>query len=95
MSLLEKPSIIKVTVDKDRKALYFSRGVIPYLRNLDTTHTSPNISGVSGYRPTVAPGLVRLPESSLERAESLEQLRWLENGYSIHTRSHSAREHIR
>ena len=85
MSLLEKPSIIKVTIDKDSKALYFSRSIIPYLRNTETPHTFYKHIGIYGYRPEVLKEIVRLPVSSLELAESLEQLRWLENGYSIHT----------
>jgi 3-deoxy-manno-octulosonate cytidylyltransferase (CMP-KDO synthetase) len=85
MALLEKPSIIKATVDKDFRALYFSRSVIPYLRNKDTDHTFYKHIGIYGYRAEVLREIVRLKPSPLELAESLEQLRWLENGYTIHT----------
>ena len=84
MATLEKPSIIKATVDRYFKALYFSRSVIPYLRN-NTTHTFYKHIGIYGYRADILREIVSLHPSSLEIAESLEQLRWLENGYTIHT----------
>jgi 3-deoxy-manno-octulosonate cytidylyltransferase (CMP-KDO synthetase) len=84
-SLLERPSIIKATVDKQFRALYFSRSVIPYLRDTNFTATYYKHIGIYGYRPDVLQEIVRLPPSPLELAESLEQLRWLENGYTIHT----------
>lgn len=84
-SLLERPSIIKVTVSNDLKALYFSRSVIPYLRNTDVAVTFYKHIGIYGYRTEVLSELVKLSPSTLEMAESLEQLRWLENGYTIKT----------
>ena len=85
MSLLEKPSIIKATVSNTFKALYFSRSVIPYLRNKDVPVTFYKHIGIYGYRTAVLRELVTLSPSTLEMAESLEQLRWLENGYTIKT----------
>jgi len=79
-------SIIKVVVNKNGEALYFSRNKIPFIRNEeDTTHTFYKHIGIYGYRKEVLKEIVQLPVSSLEKAESLEQLRWLENGYKITT----------
>ena len=83
--LLEKPSIIKAVVSKDLKALYFSRSLIPYLRNKDAETTFYKHIGIYGYRSDVLQEIVKLAPSALELAESLEQLRWLENGYTIQT----------
>lgn len=85
VSLLEKVSIIKAVVDKHFKALYFSRSVIPYLRNPDANPTFYKHIGIYGYRADVLKEIVKLKASPLELAESLEQLRWLENGYRIQT----------
>lgn len=84
-ALLEKPSIIKATVNKDLLALYFSRSVIPYLRNTDAGITYYKHIGIYGYRVETLKEIVTLKPSPLELAESLEQLRWLENGYAIQT----------
>jgi 3-deoxy-manno-octulosonate cytidylyltransferase (CMP-KDO synthetase) len=83
--LLRRPSIIKATVDKDFRALYFSRSVIPFLRDTDTPHTFYKHIGIYGYRAETLKEIVKLKASPLELAESLEQLRWLESGYTIHT----------
>ena len=69
-------------------ALYFSRSIIPYQRNKDKAewlvgHTYYKHIGLYAYRADVLKQITSLPQSSLELAESLEQLRWLENGYSI------------
>ena len=85
LSLLKKVSIIKAVVDKHFKALYFSRSVIPYLRNPDANPTYYKHIGIYGYKADVLSEIVKLQASPLELAESLEQLRWLENGYSIQT----------
>ncbi|MBS1683778.1 MAG: 3-deoxy-manno-octulosonate cytidylyltransferase [Bacteroidetes bacterium] len=85
MELLQRPSIIKATVDKDLRALYFSRSVIPFRRNPDLTTTYYKHIGIYGYRAEVLREIVKLPPSPLELTESLEQLRWLENGYTIYT----------
>jgi len=85
---LDDPGKVKITVDIHRDALYFSRAAIPVLRN----HVSgerhgafPFLKhiGLYAYRSEVLAQLVQLAPSSLERAESLEQLRWLENGFKV------------
>ena len=84
-TLLEKASIIKATVNNNFRALYFSRSVIPYLRNKDADVIFYKHIGIYGYRVDVLKEIVRLAPSQLESAESLEQLRWMENGYTIQT----------
>ena len=82
------PNLVKVVVDDNGFAMYFSRSIIPYVRGvewqnwLDTTTYFSHI-GLYAYRRDVLLELARLPQSSLEKAESLEQLRWLQNGYRI------------
>ncbi len=85
MTILERPSIVKAVLDAQRRALYFSRSVVPYLRNSNYSCTYYKHIGIYGFRAEVLREVVKLPPSPLEIAESLEQLRWLENGYSIHT----------
>lgn len=85
---LENPNSPKVVVDGDMHALYFSRSVIPYLRGIERTewlrhHTFYKHIGIYAFRAEVLKEVTSLPQSSLEKAESLEQLRWLENGYKI------------
>lgn len=85
---LENVNSPKVVVDKWMNALYFSRSIIPYQRNRDKQewlagHTYYKHIGLYAYRASVLKEITALPQSSLELAESLEQLRWLENGYSI------------
>jgi len=88
---LINPHIVKVVFDKNNKALYFSRQPIPYLRGteytdwLNTTNYYKHI-GIYGYRTGVLKSITHLPVSPLEKAESLEQLRWLENGYPVHVK---------
>lgn len=81
---------IKVTLDKDGYGLYFSRSPIPFLRNFPQEqwldqHLFYKHIGIYGYRTAVLEQLTQLAEGTLEKAESLEQLRWLENGYRIRT----------
>lgn len=88
ISMLENPNSPKVVLDKNRNALYFSRSVIPYLRNVEKAdwlkrHTFYKHIGLYAYRVEVLKEITSLPQSPLELAESLEQLRWLENGYII------------
>lgn len=78
----------KVVLSARMNALYFSRSVIPCLRNLPEeewlrNHTYYKHIGLYAYRMEVLREITALPQSSLELAESLEQLRWLENGYTI------------
>lgn len=71
---------VKVVTTTDGQALYFSRSDIPFSNAL--VERKVHI-GVYGFRRDVLTKITKLPVSSLESAESLEQLRWLENGYSI------------
>lgn len=86
--VLENVNSPKVVVNKNMNALYFSRSIIPYQRNADKkdwlkNHTYYKHIGLYAYRAEVLKEITSLPQSSLELAESLEQLRWLENGYTI------------
>jgi 3-deoxy-manno-octulosonate cytidylyltransferase (CMP-KDO synthetase) len=88
LAALENPNSPKVVVDDNGRALYFSRSVIPYLRGVDrsewlSTHTFYKHIGLYAHRPDVLRQLTALPQSPLELAESLEQLRWLQAGYHI------------
>jgi 3-deoxy-manno-octulosonate cytidylyltransferase (CMP-KDO synthetase) len=82
-SELQNPSRVKVVVNSKMQALYFSRSIIPYQRNTDTNTTYFKHIGLYAYRADVLAKIVKLNPSPLEIAESLEQLRWLENGYTI------------
>lgn len=82
------PNSPKVVVSRKGYALYFSRSVIPYLRGTDPScwsaeHVYLKHIGIYGYTTSALREITRLPQGELERAESLEQLRWLENGYGI------------
>ncbi len=86
--VLENANSPKVVVNKNFQALYFSRSIIPYQRNAGKQdwlkgHTYYKHIGLYAYRAAVLQEITALPQSSLELAESLEQLRWLENGYTI------------
>jgi 3-deoxy-manno-octulosonate cytidylyltransferase (CMP-KDO synthetase) len=82
---LQKPARIKVVVNKNMEALYFSRNAIPSPHRLaDIAGTTfYKHLGIYGYRKDVLREIVKLGPTPLELAESLEQLRWLENGYKI------------
>ncbi|MCD8182272.1 MAG: 3-deoxy-manno-octulosonate cytidylyltransferase [Bacteroides sp.] len=85
---LENVNSPKVVLNKNMNALYFSRSIIPYQRNAGkqdwlTNHTYYKHIGLYAYRVEVLREITALPQSSLELSESLEQLRWLENGYTI------------
>ena len=85
---LQNPNSPKVVLDKQMHALYFSRSVIPYLRGVEQSewlkhHTYYKHIGLYAYRRAVLDEITALPQSTLELAESLEQLRWVENGYTI------------
>lgn len=80
---IPNPNAVKVVTDSAGRALYFSRSTIPYDR--DAIHPSYfKHLGFYAYRKPALDRFVALPESSLERSERLEQLRFLENGIPIH-----------
>jgi 3-deoxy-manno-octulosonate cytidylyltransferase (CMP-KDO synthetase) len=78
----------KVIVNQDFEAIYFSRQVLPFLKGVDPKewhkhHTYYRQVGMYAYRSDILEKITQLPVSDLEKAESLEQLRWLQNGYKI------------
>ncbi|RMG79850.1 MAG: 3-deoxy-manno-octulosonate cytidylyltransferase [Bacteroidetes bacterium] len=88
LTILNNPNIPKVVIDKTGKALYFSRATIPYVRDHKAalnTHVFYKHIGIYGYLSKTLKEIVKLKPSPLEIAERLEQLRWLENGFSIQT----------
>jgi len=80
---VNNPSAVKVVTDANGRALYFSRAAIPYDRDGILPHYYKHL-GFYGYRREALDNFVRWPESSLERSERLEQLRFLENGVPIY-----------
>jgi 3-deoxy-manno-octulosonate cytidylyltransferase (CMP-KDO synthetase) len=85
------PNRPKVVVNVSGEAIYFSRSTIPFIRGIekDTWLTSREFYmhiGLYGFRRDILPEITALPQSPLELAESLEQLRWIENGYHIAVR---------
>jgi 3-deoxy-manno-octulosonate cytidylyltransferase (CMP-KDO synthetase) len=85
---VENPNSPKIVTDNRGFALYFSRSIIPYIRGKERDSwfgEYPFLKhlGVYAYRREVLAEVTKLPMSSLEKAESLEQLRWLQNGYRI------------
>ncbi|MBQ2036378.1 MAG: 3-deoxy-manno-octulosonate cytidylyltransferase [Alistipes sp.] len=88
LAALQNPNSPKVVLDNESRAIYFSRSVIPYLRGVEpeewlSKHTFYKHIGMYAFRREVLREVTALPQSTLEKAESLEQLRWLENGYKI------------
>ena len=85
---LFNPNSPKVVINKKNEAIYFSRSIVPYIRDVHHTewldkHTFYKHIGMYAYRADILKEITQLPQSSLEKAESLEQLRWIENGYCI------------
>ncbi len=85
---VNNPNSPKIVTDKQGFALYFSRSVIPYIRGAQDNEWLSHFPflkhlGLYAYRREVLHEITQLPQSYLEIAESLEQLRWLENGYRI------------
>jgi len=85
------PSVVKVVTDSKGRALYFSRSLVPHVR--DMPMTNPEVVkrypfyrhiGLYGYRREALMELVSLAPAPIEEAEQLEQLRWLYHGYTIH-----------
>lgn len=88
MDAINNPNSPKIVVDKKGYALYFSRSVIPFVRGKESKEwplSYPFLKhiGLYAYQRNVLAEVTRLPQGELEKAESLEQLRWLENGYRI------------
>lgn len=86
---LFSPNAVKVVMDKDGKALYFSRNPIPFMRNLELAEWLKKgvfyqHIGIYAYKAETLRQVAQMQPSPLELSESLEQLRWLENGLSIH-----------
>lgn len=84
------PNLVKVTRAFNGNALYFSRSIIPYVRGKEWKEWLQNYVfhthvGIYAYTADTLAEITKLPRSPLEIAESLEQLRWLENGYSVRT----------
>lgn len=84
-------NIPKVVVNTNAEAIYFSRHPIPYIRNTEKENWLNNYQfykhiGIYGYQTETLLAITKLKPSSLEIAESLEQLRWIENGYQIKTK---------
>jgi len=82
MDEIKNPNNVKVITDKNDYALYFSRSVIPYPRKENLNNYFKHI-GIYGYKKDFVIEYSKLPQTSLEISESLEQLRVLENGYKI------------
>ena len=85
---LFNPNTPKVVLNAKQQAIYFSRSVIPYVRGMHhvewlKTQTFYKHIGLYAYKAEVLKAITSLPQSILEKAESLEQLRWIENGYTI------------
>lgn len=88
MEAVMNPNSPKIVLDNNGYAMYFSRSVIPFIRGVEEQDWLAHYPflkhiGLYAYRREVLAQLTRLPQSSLEKAESLEQLRWLQNGFRI------------
>lgn len=88
MDAVKNPNSPKIVVSKKDTALYFSRSVIPFVRGVEESEWLSHYPflkhiGLYAYRTGVLREITQLPQGELEKAESLEQLRWLENGYTI------------
>ncbi len=85
---VENPNSPKIVVDNKGYAMYFSRSIIPFVRGVEKNEWISHYPflkhlGIYAYRREILAQVTQLPQSSLEIAESLEQLRWLQNGYKI------------
>ena len=86
------PNVVKIILNKEGNAIYFSRSPIPYIRNEKQENWQQSFAflkhiGIYAYKISILKQLTMLAPSSLEIAESLEQNRWLENGYSIYVKT--------
>ena len=91
LEALLNPNSPKVVLGANSQAMYFSRSVIPYLRGVEQSewlqkHTFYKHIGLYAYRPEALAKITAMEQTPLEKAESLEQLRWLENGMHITVR---------
>ncbi|XOV91124.1 MAG: 3-deoxy-manno-octulosonate cytidylyltransferase [Bacteroidota bacterium] len=87
-ALLDNPSIMKVILNRFHEAIYFSRTAVPYVRDYPKEewlkhHTFYKHICIYAYRSDILFEITNLPPGELEMSESLEQLRWIENGYKI------------
>jgi 3-deoxy-manno-octulosonate cytidylyltransferase (CMP-KDO synthetase) len=85
---LNNPNVVKAVIDNKGKALYFSRSPLPFYRDsniLSEENPSYQHIGIYGYRVGTLKEIVMLKSTSLEQAEKLEQLRWMQHGLSVHT----------
>jgi 3-deoxy-manno-octulosonate cytidylyltransferase (CMP-KDO synthetase) len=85
---LQSSTEMKVVLNHNMEAMYFSRSVIPFVRDVKMdkwaeAHKFYLHVGIYGYRKDILNSIVKLEPTSLESTECLEQLRWLENGYKI------------
>jgi 3-deoxy-manno-octulosonate cytidylyltransferase (CMP-KDO synthetase) len=85
---LFNPNTPKVVFDNNHEAIYFTRQTVPYLRGIEKekwldTHNYFKHIGIYAYRVDILKKITKLPMALLERVESLEQLRWLANGFKI------------
>jgi 3-deoxy-manno-octulosonate cytidylyltransferase (CMP-KDO synthetase) len=85
---LNSNSEVKVTFNTRNEALYFSRSIIPFIQQVDSTNWLDHFEfykhvGMYAYRTDILNEITKLKISTLEKVESLEQLRWMENGYII------------
>lgn len=88
MKEVENINSPKIVLDNNGYAMYFSRSIIPFIRGIDagkwlTFYPFLKHLGIYAYKKEVLDEITKLPQSTLEKAESLEQLRWLQNGYKI------------
>ncbi len=88
LEILTSGNAVKVVVDFHGNAIYFSRQMIPYVRDKSKEQWPEEFDyyvhvGIYAYRPEVLRKIVKLPQGRLERVEKLEQLRWLEHGYQV------------
>ncbi|MEY4876989.1 MAG: 3-deoxy-manno-octulosonate cytidylyltransferase [Bacteroidota bacterium] len=84
IELLNNPNIIKVVINHQSKAMYFSRNGLPFIRNKTADVQFYKHIGMYGYTKAALSSIAALKPSMLENAEQLEQLRWLENGFDIY-----------
>jgi 3-deoxy-manno-octulosonate cytidylyltransferase (CMP-KDO synthetase) len=85
---LHDPNVVKAVLANNGRALFFSRSVIPYLRGREKEkwvdkHSFFKHIGIYGYQTEILKKIIKLPKGKLEAAESLEQLRWLENEFLV------------